>query len=95
MPISSTANTSAPNWRSMLAPSSPTTAPMKNEVRVTIGIASSPARSASDTQAAQRMRPGLAIVRPTTTSRWPTNAMVSKISAPRLNTPRPVRIASS
>ena len=33
MPISSTVNTSAPNVRSMLAPSRPTTAPMKKVVR--------------------------------------------------------------
>ena len=95
MPISSTANTSAPNWRSMLAPSRPTTAPIKNEVMVTIGMASRPARSASEVQAAQRMRAGLAMVRMMTTSRWPTNTMVSKISAPRSNTPRPMRIISS
>src|SRR3546814_8631297 len=41
MPINSTAKTSAPNCRNMLAPNRPTTAPMKKEVRATIGMASS------------------------------------------------------
>ena len=58
MPISSTANTSAPNWRSMLAPRRPTTAPMKKEVTATIGMASRPARSARLKQVAQRIRLG-------------------------------------
>ena len=51
MPISSTANTWAPNWCSMLAPKRPTTAPMKKVVVATIGMASRPARSARDTTA--------------------------------------------
>src|SRR6202011_746479 len=60
----------------MLAPKRPTTAPMKKVVIVTIGMASSPPRSASEKQAAQRTRRGLANARPTATSRWPKNTMV-------------------
>ncbi len=46
MPISSTANTWAPNCRRRFAPRKPTTAPMKKLVTDTIGRASRPARSA-------------------------------------------------
>ncbi len=64
----------------MLAPSRPTTAPIKKVVSETIGMASSPARSAREKQAAQRTRRGLEMAWPTATSRWPKKTMVSKAS---------------
>ena len=91
MPTSSTLNTWAPNWVSMLAPIRPTTAPMKNEVVATMGMASSPAASAWLNEAAQRTRVGLAAARPTVTRRWPRKIRVSVALTNRLTTPRPIR----
>ncbi len=68
---------------------------MKKVVIVTIGMASRPARSAIEKQAAQRTLRGLAMARPTATSRCPKNTMVSKASRPRWMTPRPMRSNSS
>ncbi len=76
-PISSTANTWAPNCASMCAPSSPITAPMKKEVTATIGRASSPARSAREMNGAQRKRRGFRITRHRAARMRPLKAMVS------------------
>ncbi len=91
MPISSTANTWAPNWLSMCAPRRPITAPMKKEVTATIGRASSPARSARATKGAQRKRRGSAISRPQAARMRPVKARVSNPSQARLTMPRPSR----
>ncbi len=75
-PISSTANTWAPNWASMCAPSRPMTAPMKKEVSDTMGRASRPARSAWAITGAQRMRRQSVISRAAAVRTRPLKAMV-------------------
>ena len=75
-PINSTVNTEAPNWVNSDAPRNATVAPMKKLVTATIGKASSPALSISETVAATRMRPGLIRTCPRVVSRRPKKALV-------------------
>ncbi len=70
-PISSTANTVAPNWRRRLAPRKARVAPTNRLVVATIGSASSPVRSISDTVEATRSRLGCRMTRNRVTSSRP------------------------
>ena len=81
-PISCTANTPAPKSVSRSAPMKAITAPMKKLVTTTIGMASSPARSAWLTQAGQRMRPGCFRAATTAVISRPRKANDRMVSAP-------------
>ena len=67
MPTSSTEKICAPNCARRFAPRKATVAPTKKLVVATIGTASSPARSISDTVGATRMREGCSISRSSAT----------------------------